>query len=196
MKSIQKLVAIAALIVPCTLANQQEAVVASSGQEVSGVNAAILQARRGLEAESSLKFNNEMELEEWEADLFKREKQLMKEQADINEKWMKYLKHEQELLKNAKHDVSKQMEKLTLKQKLAGISDSLGKNDFVKEIWGDKAGDIVPKNIVLKFDTVNNIVGVQSEDVDAKGRPVLEWEMNKNSGHITETKRAKDGSEV
>ena len=160
------------------------------------MNAAILEARRGLEAESSLKFNNEMELEDWEADLFKREKQLMKEQADINEKWMKYLKHEQELLKNAKHDVSKQMEKLSLKQKLAGISDSLSKNDFVKEIWGDKAGDVMPKNIVLKFDTVNNIVGVQSEDVDAKGRPVLEWEMDKNNGHITETKRAKDGSEV
>lgn len=83
-----------------------------------------------------------------------------------------------------------------MKQKLAGISDSLSKNEFVKEIWGDKAGDVVPKNIVLKFDTVNNIVGVQSEDVDAKGRPVLEWEMDKNNGHITETKRAKDGSEV
>lgn len=32
--------------------------------------------------------------------------------------------------------------------------------------------------------------------MDAKGRPVLEWEMNKNTGHVTETMRAKDGTEV
>lgn len=54
------------------------------------------------------------------------------------------------------------------------MADSLESKEFVKEIWGDKA-EFAPKKIVLKFDTVNNIVGVQSDDVDAKGRPVLEW---------------------
>lgn len=39
-------------------------------------------------------------------------------------------------------------------------------------------------------------MSVSSDDVDAKGRPVLQWELNKNTGHVTETKRAKDGSEV
>lgn len=44
----------------------------------------------------------------------------------------------------------------------------------------------------MHFDTVNNQVGVFSDDVDVKGRPVLQWEMNLDSGHITETKRMND----
>lgn len=35
-----------------------------------------------------------------------------------------------------------------------------------------------------------------SDDLDDKGRPVMQWELNRNNGHVTETKRAKDGSEV
>lgn len=114
MKSIQKLVAIAALLVPCALANEvtEKTELAAS---VSNIAAAPLEARRSLEAESAVSFNNDLELEQWETDLFKREKELMKEQAAINEKWMKYLKHEQELLRNAKKDVSKQMEMMDVK---------------------------------------------------------------------------------
>lgn len=40
------------------------------------------------------------------------------------------------------------------------------------------------------------MIGVFSDDLDTKGRPVIQWEMDKKTGHITETKRAKDGSEV
>jgi len=88
------------------------------------------------------------------------------------------------------------MENVSIRQKLASLSDSLDKKELLKEFWGDKAEEFKDINIVVKFDTVNNIIRVQSTEVDAKDRPVLEWEMNKNTGHITETKRTADGSEV
>ena len=50
--------------------------------------------------------------------------------------------------------------------------------------------------MTLHIDTVNGLVGAFSDDLDAKGRPVSQWELNKNSGLIVKTKRAKDGSEV
>ena len=50
--------------------------------------------------------------------------------------------------------------------------------------------------MTVHIDTVNGLVGVFSDDLDAKGRPVSQWELNKNSGLIIKTNRAKDGSEV
>lgn len=44
----------------------------------------------------------------------------------------------------------------------------------------------------MHFDTVNHLVGVFSDEVDSKGRPVRQWELNIETGHITETKRTGD----
>lgn len=88
-----------------------------------------------------------------------------------------------------------QWEKLSFKQQLADLIDSFGVRGEGTEIWGDDA-TLAPSNITLHIDTENNVIRVDSDDLDTKGRPVVTWEMNKNTGHITKTKRAKDGSEV
>jgi hypothetical protein len=46
------------------------------------------------------------------------------------------------------------------------------------------------------MDTENNHIGIYSDDVDAKGRPLKQWELNVETGHITETERDADGNEV
>lgn len=73
--------------------------------------------------------------------------------------------------------------------------DSLADKTESKDIWGDLESSI-PQNLTLHFDTVNHEIGVFSDDVDAKGRPMLQWELNAETGHVKETKRAQDGSEV
>ena len=50
--------------------------------------------------------------------------------------------------------------------------------------------------MTLHIDTVNNLIGVYTDEQDVKGRPVEQWELNKNTGLIVKTNRAKDGSEV
>lgn len=86
---------------------------------------------------------------------------------------------------------------MSLKQKLANILESFADKSENKDIWGDAPeGEAHPGNVTLHLDTEHNNVGVYSDDVDAKGRPVQQWEMNTQSGHITETKRTKDGGEV
>lgn len=84
---------------------------------------------------------------------------------------------------------------MTMKQKLSDLIDSLGQEEKSKEIWGD-VHDAIPQSVTLHIDTLNNDVSIFSDDVDTKGRPVMQWEMNKETGHITETKRNADGSEV
>lgn len=74
--------------------------------------------------------------------------------------------------------------------------DSLATESEAKDIWGNLASEGMPQNLTLHFDTVNHEIGVFSDDVDAKGRPVLQWELNAETGHVKETHRAKDGSEV
>jgi hypothetical protein len=51
----------------------------------------------------------------------------------------------------------------------------------MKEIFGDYSEytNTVPTNITIHFDTVNQIIDLKSDNVDAKGRPLLEFEMNK-----------------
>lgn len=86
---------------------------------------------------------------------------------------------------------------MSLKQKLANILESFADKSENKDIWGDAPeGESHPANLTLHLDTEHNNVGVYSDDVDAKGRPVQQWEMNTKSGHITETTRTRDGGEV
>lgn len=86
-------------------------------------------------------------------------------------------------------DAQKEYDKISLKHQLAGILESMKKQDG--EVFDEKA-----ENVTLHIDTVNGLVGVYSDDRDVKGRPVQQWELNKNTGHIIKTKRARDGSEV
>ena len=81
------------------------------------------------------------------------------------------------------------------KEKLSDILEDFKKETAFNEIFG-KLDSSQHSNITLHFDTVNKEIGVYTDDVDAKGRPVLQWEMNTNTGHTTTTKRSKDGQEV
>jgi len=84
-----------------------------------------------------------------------------------------------------------------MKAKLADVMKSFSEPSESKEIWGDFHEEHhAPENLTVHIDTANKAVGVFSDDVDAKGRPVMQWEMNTETGHITETKRAVDGTEV
>ena len=62
------------------------------------------------------------------------------------------------------------------------------------QIWGKEAE--VPKLVTLNFDTVNGKISAWGDETDAKGRPLSQFEMDKNTFHVTKTRRAKDGSEV
>lgn len=72
--------------------------------------------------------------------------------------------------------------------------DSMADSTESKEIWGSDTA--VPTNFTMHMDIKEHQIAVVSDDVDAKGRPVTQWELNSKNGHITETHRAKDGSEV
>ena len=48
----------------------------------------------------------------------------------------------------------------------------------------------------MHVDTENSHIGLYSDDVDTKGRPLQQWELDKKNGVILKTKRAADGSEV
>ena len=50
--------------------------------------------------------------------------------------------------------------------------------------------------MTIHFDTINGKIDLKTDDLDAKGRPILEYELNKLTGHIVETKRHQDGSET
>lgn len=85
-------------------------------------------------------------------------------------------------------------EKLTMKQQLANIMKSFGEPSETKDIWGNSV--FMPAQVTIHMDTKNNHIGVYSDDVDAKGRPLKQWELNVETGHITETDRDADGNEV
>ena len=128
-----------------------------------------------------------------------KQQELMDKQKDINKKWAKYIKEKQahlEQLENAAHQVV--TDTYTLKKRLATVVDQFLSEDSLKEIWGDYSSytQHVPKNFTIQLDTVNQVIGVKSDDVDAKGRPLLEFELNKQTGHSVETKRLPDGSET
>ena len=88
--------------------------------------------------------------------------------------------------------MARQWNDLSIKQQLSGILDSF--KDQGNEIFENQSQS--DTNVTLHIDTVNGLVGVFSDDLDTKGRPVSQWELNKNSGLIVKTRRAKDGSEV
>ena len=46
------------------------------------------------------------------------------------------------------------------------------------------------------MDTVKGTISAWGDETDAKGRPVSQFDMDKNTGHVTKTRRTKDGSEV
>ena len=81
------------------------------------------------------------------------------------------------------------------KEKLSDILEDFKKDTAFNEIFG-KTESSQYSNITLHFDTVNKEIGVYTDKVDAKGRPVLQWEMNTGTGHTTTTKRSVDGQEV
>lgn len=77
-----------------------------------------------------------------------------------------------------------------MKQKLADLSRSFRDEMGTKEIWSNIGQDLPkPSNITMHFDTVKNVVALFSDDVDGKGRPLLQWEMEVDTGHVMETKR-------
>lgn len=98
----------------------------------------------------------------------------------------------------ARNATIKKWKKLQLKQKLAGIIDAFKVGNGAKELWGKNLpADL--KNygkISVKFDTVNGVVTVFTDAIDAKGKPRLTWEMQVESGHIVTTTRSKDGKHV
>ena len=62
------------------------------------------------------------------------------------------------------------------------------------EVWDD--GFERPSQFQMHVDTDANKIGIFSNDLDAKGRPVFQWELWRDFGKIYRTRRAKDGSEV
>ena len=115
--------------------------------------------------------------------------ELVQEQIKLQEKWNELRAYEK-----AAWD---KFEKMSMKAKLADVMNSFSDPSQSQEIWGDFDNEhSAPGNITLHIDAANKAVGVFSDDVDAKGRPVMQWEMNTETGHITETKRAVDGTEV
>ena len=62
------------------------------------------------------------------------------------------------------------------------------------EVWDD--GFERPSQFQMHVDTDANKIGIFSNDLDAKGRPVFQWELWRDFGKIYQTKRTKDGSEV
>lgn len=88
--------------------------------------------------------------------------------------------------------MAKQWKLLSIKQQLSGILDAFKEQS--EEIFDHQSQS--DQNVTLHVDTVNGLVGVFSDEQDVKGRPISQWELNKNSGLIVKTRRAKDGSEV
>lgn len=69
---------------------------------------------------------------------------------------------------------------------MANVLKSFADQKETKEILGENSNH---KNVTLHVDTVNKKITVNSDDVDDKGRPIHEWEMDKETGHVTKTKR-------
>ena len=138
------------------------------------------------------------------------EMDLMDIQQSVNSKWKKLHKDQRAKLmqrreatiqtyekkyedyKKSRQQMDKQWKQLSLKQQLAGILEAFQNQGG--EIWAKDAK--IPGNITLHVDTGKNQLRVQSDNLDAKGRPTYEWELERDTGHITKTSRSEDGSEV
>ena len=96
------------------------------------------------------------------------------------------------MLRKQREQESKQWEKFSIEQQLAGVLDAFQEQGA--QIWGKQAE--IPKKVTLHMDTVKGTISAWGDETDAKGRPVSQFDMDKNTGQVTKTRRAKDGSEV
>ena len=76
--------------------------------------------------------------------------------------------------------------------------DGVKKQDSQKEFWKDYSSwsDSKPSNnyYVFDVDTENDRIAIKSQDQDKKGRPLLEYEIDKSRGVATETMRLGNGT--
>jgi len=95
----------------------------------------------------------------------------------------------------AENTAWEEFDKMDTKDKLSDILEDFKSQTAFKEIFGQlESGQY--SNVTLHFDTVNKEIGVYTDKHDAKGRPILQWEMNTDTGHTTTTKRTEDGTQV
>jgi hypothetical protein len=111
----------------------------------------------------------------------------MNEEKKLQEKWEK--------LRLAENKAWDDFDKMDTKEKLSDILEDFKKQTAFEEIFGKKESGMGDQ-VTLHFDTANKEVGVYSDKLDAKGRPLLQWEMNTLTGHTTITKRTEDGTQV
>lgn len=109
----------------------------------------------------------------------------MEEEKKIQENWEK--------MRLAENKAWEEFDKMDTKEKLTDILEDFKKQTAFNEIFGSLESSGY-SNVTLHFDTVSKDIGVYTDKVDAKGRPLLQWEMNANTGHTTTTKRAEDGT--
>lgn len=65
---------------------------------------------------------------------------------------------------------------------LMSLSDAFSSSEQSQQFWGDATTP--PDQVTIKFDNSNNKVTVQSDAVDANGKPIHEWQLNQNTGRI------------
>lgn len=88
----------------------------------------------------------------------------MNEEKKLQEKWEK--------LRLAENKAWEDFDKMDTKEKLSDILEDFKKETAFQEIFG-KMESSMGSNVTLHFDTVNKEVGVYTDKVDAKGRPLL-----------------------
>ena len=97
---------------------------------------------------------------------------MIQDQIDQYEDWDDFAR-----VRNA---TIKHWKKLQLQQKLSGIVDAFKFGNGSKQLWGDHLPAEMKNygKISIRFDTVNEIVTVYTDAVDAKGKPLLTWVMD------------------
>ena len=93
------------------------------------------------------------------------------------------------------------MQSPNLKLLLLGLSHNLADPEQLQAIWdgefGDEVGDdgaSTPTNFSIHLDTLNHHLEMKSDETDVKDRPLLEFDLDGETGHTVQTKRAQDGS--
>lgn len=86
-------------------------------------------------------------------------------------------------------------DKMTTTEKLADILADLEKATALDDVFGEQEEGTF-NNVTLHFDTVSKTIGIKTDKVDAKGRPLLEFELDTKTGHTTTTKHTKNGQET
>ena len=90
------------------------------------------------------------------------------------------------------------MQSPNLKLLLLGLSQNLADPEQLQTIWGDEFKDEVgastPTNFSIHLDTLNHHLEMKSDETDVKDRPLLEFDLDGETGHTVQTKRAQDGS--